>query len=283
MTVTPKERVNVRRSTGGMRGILLAASILVFIAGFQLFILTEHTHRYFAWTINSYLTAAFLGASYWAAGAMEFSAYRQRVWANARVAVPAVLLFTTLTLIVTLWHWDRFHFEHPDLETRIAAWAWLGIYAAVPLLMGALLLRQLRPLGPDPIRREFLPAWIRTVLLLHGLIMMPLGLALLLAPESTAEIWPWALTPLTARAVGAWLLALGVAAVHARWENEWRRVRVASASYAVFGILQFVAVARYPDEMEWGKPAAWGYLAFIASIVAVGAYGWWQSTKVIDD
>jgi hypothetical protein len=44
-----------------MRGLLLAAGALVFLAGFQLFILTEQTDLYFAWTIQPPLTAAFLG------------------------------------------------------------------------------------------------------------------------------------------------------------------------------------------------------------------------------
>ena len=47
-----------------MRWLLFAAAVLVFTAGFQLFVLTEHTGTYFAWTIANPLAAAFLGASY---------------------------------------------------------------------------------------------------------------------------------------------------------------------------------------------------------------------------
>src|SRR5436309_8561225 len=34
-------------------------------------------------------------------------------WANARVAVPAIWLFTALTLVATLLHFDQFHFSSP--------------------------------------------------------------------------------------------------------------------------------------------------------------------------
>jgi uncharacterized integral membrane protein len=47
--------------------IRLVALPLLFIAGVQLFILSEQTEFYFAWTISLPLTAAFLGAGYWAA------------------------------------------------------------------------------------------------------------------------------------------------------------------------------------------------------------------------
>jgi hypothetical protein len=47
-----------------MRWLLLAAGFLVLLAGFQLFILTEYTDRYFAWAIQPFITAAFLGAGY---------------------------------------------------------------------------------------------------------------------------------------------------------------------------------------------------------------------------
>ena len=83
------EAAPVRELSLGMRGLLVAASVLVFLAGFQLFILTEQTEHYFAWTIQPPLTAAFLGAGYWSSFLLEFLASRERIWARARVAVPA--------------------------------------------------------------------------------------------------------------------------------------------------------------------------------------------------
>lgn len=79
-----------RPVTTAMRYMLFVAGVLVFVAGFQLFVLTEHTDRFFAWTIGFPLSAAFLGAGYWAAAVLEFLAARERAWVNARPAVPAV-------------------------------------------------------------------------------------------------------------------------------------------------------------------------------------------------
>src|SRR5438309_9159242 len=83
----------VRPVIAPMRWLLYAASTLVFLAGLQLTVFTEQTDTYFAWTITPPLTAAFLGAAYWAAVPVEVIAARQTIWAKARVAVPAIWLF----------------------------------------------------------------------------------------------------------------------------------------------------------------------------------------------
>jgi hypothetical protein len=269
---------DVRPTTVGMRRMLLIASILVFIVGIQLFILTEYTDRFFAWTIEPPLTAAFLGAAYWASFAMEFLAARRRIWVHARIAVPAVLIFTGLTLVVTLLHLDRFHLSNPNLLTRGAAWAWLIVYVVVPPLMGVLLILQLRVPGVDPPRQSALPGWVRAILIVHAVIMIPLGLALLIAPDATVGLWPWKLTPLTGRAIGAWSLALGIAAAQAYWENNWARVHVATMSYTVFGAFELLALIRYTGNVDWSKPQAWMYVLFLVSVLVVGIYGWRQSS-----
>ena len=59
----PGAQAAVKPLAPGMRWLLFAAAVLVFLAGFQLFVLTEHTGTYFAWTIANPPAAAFLGAS----------------------------------------------------------------------------------------------------------------------------------------------------------------------------------------------------------------------------
>jgi len=134
-----------------MRRLLLVAAVLVLLAGLQLFVFTGHTGTFFAWTIANPLSAAFLGASYWAAVSIEALAGRQKLWANARIAVPAVFVFTVLTLATTLMHLGQFHLGGRFAAgTRIVTIAWIAIYVAVPLLMLVVLFVQLRTPGADP-------------------------------------------------------------------------------------------------------------------------------------
>jgi hypothetical protein len=275
----PIAEPGVRPLTPGMRLMLLVASLLVFLVGVQLFILTEDTDHWFAWTITPPLTAAFLGGSYWASFALEWLASRERSWARARVAVPAVLSFTTLTLIASLIHLDKFHLSRPQFETVAATWIWLAVYGLVPIIMSLLLVQQLRvPGGDPPGTRPMAPA-AALGLMAAGSAMAVLGVALFVAPEVTKGIWPWTLTPLTARAVGAWLIGLGIATAHAGREADWGRVRPGAMGLAVFGALQLVALARYAATPQWGTPSAWVYLLAVIAALAIGLYGLWAARR----
>jgi hypothetical protein len=271
---------HARPLTTGMKLMLIVASTLVFLVGIQLFVLTEHTDRYFAWTVNPPLTAAALGGAYLASSVMELLASRQRTWAQARIAVPAVLMFTTLTLVTTFLHLDRFHLGHRfAVATQVVTWVWIAVYALVPVLMSILLVFQRRASGVEVPRRNSLPRWLRVILGLHAVVMFSLGLGLFLGPGATLALWPWMLTPLTARAIGAWLLGLGLAAAHATAENDWGRVAVATHSYVLLGVLEFVALIRYPNTVDWGRPATWVYVLFLVSVLLVGVYGWITTTR----
>ena len=257
-----------------MRWLLYAASALVFLAGLQLTVFTEQTATYFAWTISPPLTAAFLGASYWAAVPVEVIAARQSTWATARVAVPAIWLFTTLTLVATLLHFDKFHFSSPIASAQGAAWFWLAIYAGVPVAMLLIWILQLRAPGSDPPRGPAAPTWMRFLVLGQGIGMLAVGVGLFLAPDAVKKGWPWGLTTLTARAIGAWLIGIGFAAFHASRENDFLRIRPLAGGYIAFAILQFIAIVRYSGNVNWSGPAAWVYIAFLASVLPVGLFGW---------
>jgi hypothetical protein len=111
-------------TTAAMRWMLLVAGAFVVIADTQLFVLTEHTERYVAWSVDQPLTAAFLGAGYWASAVLELgSACHDE---SARLAMPAVLLFTTITLAVTLIHLSRVHLH------GLFGIACLVVYASFP-------------------------------------------------------------------------------------------------------------------------------------------------------
>jgi hypothetical protein len=263
---------NLRVLTVGMRRLLWLAGFLVFLAGVQLFVFSERTAELFAWTIDIPLTAAFLGAGYWASVVLEWMAAKQRAWVHARIAVPAVFVFTTLTLVATLLHIDLFHLG-PGFEpvTRAATWGWIAIYVLVPPAMALLLVVQSRVRGEDPPRTAPLPSWIMGALVVQAVILLALGSYLFIVPERAASLWPWPLTPLTGRAVGAWVFSIGLAAAHSVWEKDLIRMRPAAFSYLALGSLELIALARYRDTVLWGEPQTVVYLVFLAGMLAVGA------------
>jgi len=258
----------------GMRWLLFIAAVLVFLAGFQLFVFTGQTATHFAWTIVNPLAAAFLGGAYWAAVAIEALAGRQALWANARIAVPAVLIFTVLTLVTTLLHLGKFHLGAKFAAgTQFVTWAWIAIYALVPLLMLIVLIRQARVHGTDPPRSARLPRWLYVLLGVQAAVLVGFGIALFIAPGQTAPLWPWKLTTLVAQATAAWLIALGVAAGQALIERDARRLLPASVGYLLLAILELIALGRYPHQFRWGSAAGVIYLMFLGTILLAGVAG----------
>jgi hypothetical protein len=258
--------------TAAMRWLLGVAAVLVMLAGTQLFVFAERTNEFFAWTITNPLTAATLGAAYWGSFVIETLAAREKLWANARIAVPTVLLFTLLTLGVTLGHLNLFHLGPAfAVNTRVVTWAWIAIYVAVPVLLAVVSVVQTRRPGPDPARAAPLSTWLYVLIGGHAAVLLPLGAWLLVDPSGGASsFWPWPLPPLAGRAIGAWMLSLGVAAVHAMIERDRRRLRPAAWGYLAIAVLEFAALARYPDVPDWNGPRAACYSAFLLSMLAAG-------------
>jgi hypothetical protein len=257
-----------------MRVILFVAAGLVFLAGLQLTVFPLRTADWFAWTIDVPMTAVFLGAAYWSSAVLEVAGARSPGWGRARLTVWTVLVFTSLTLVVTLVHLEAFHLGpgHP-VSARVVTWGWLAIYAGVPVAMLVALAIQATSRTPAP-RSALrpLPAGLRALLVVLAVVLLTGGVALLATPGWASGGWPWPLTDLTARAVGAWLVGLGWAAAHARLIDDVDRVQPLGQTGVVFVVLEAVALLRYGDALDWsGRPA----VVFVLVLGGIGAAGAW--------
>jgi hypothetical protein len=259
----------------GMRVLLVVAAVLVFLAGLQLTVFPTRTAEWFSWTVDVPMTAVFLGAAYWSSAVLEVAGARSRTWSRARLTVWPVLVFTVLTLVVTLVHLDKFHLgaEHPT-SARWITWGWLAVYAVVPVAMVVGLVLQARataaPTEADGVRH--LPAALRWLLVGLAVLLLTAGVELLLAPGWAAGAWAWPLTPLTARAVGAWLVGLGWAAAHAALVDDAESVRPVGLTGAAFVLLEGVALLRHGDALDWSGWQAAAYVVGLAWIAVVS--GW---------
>lgn len=255
----------------GIRLLFTAAIALAATAGVSLYLLTGQTDRFFAWTVASPLTAAFLGALYLGDIPLLLEVRREPVWAYARSAAWGVLLFTGFSLVATLLHLEAFHLGAGPATATAAGWLWMAVYVGLPIASAALLWRQARAGGGDP--APLLPLdgrqrLLRTAMAAAGLV---LGLALLLAPG--LNLWPWALTPLTSRAISARVLAFaGVSYLSARG-GDARADRAAQGSLLARGLLALGAVLRYRSELDLGSPGGMLVVAVTAAAIVAGAMG----------
>jgi len=269
------------------RAVFVAFTALTLLATHQLVVLADYTDRFFAWTIMLRSTSAFLGAAYAAGFVLSVLALRQRRWRDVRVALVTVTVFTALTLIPTLLHLHRLHLREQDLLARTAAWFWLGIYIVIPVACVSVVIRQYRPAARLERVRQPLPSWLSGLLAIQGAAMLLAGGALFLRgatehhhlPAGAMSFWPWTLTPLSAQVIGAWLLALAVAAALVIWERDLARLLVPAATYTAFGVFQLLVAFRYWTQMRADYQWSWVYVALLASIVLTGAYGCWAATR----
>jgi hypothetical protein len=252
--------------TRELRMLLSMFAGLALVAGFLLFPLAQETERFFSWTIQPPLTAAFMGAAYWAAFVLIGWAARAATWELARPALVPVTTIAVLLLVATLVHLEKF-----DLDS-IFGWFWLVVYCSVPPALAVLVWAQARrPAGPVPPGRP-IPAALRAALLLQAVVMGGLGVVMYVEPSTAGDLWPWALTPLTARAVSAFLIGFAAAAAYAAWDSRLVAFAGAAYAYAALGALELLAAAAFSGDFDGGARTAL-YVAFTVTVLAVGAAG----------
>jgi hypothetical protein len=171
--------------------------------------------------------------------------------------------FATLMGITTVLHWSRF------IHGNVAFWLWVGLYFSTPLLVFAVFFRNQREYAPpnaDDLRLGSLAAG---GLVLVGIAAAGSALALYLFPSDAAREWPWHLTPLTARMLGA-IFALGIAGIGVARERRWSAARIPVQVAGIMLVLLLIAGARAHAEFDTGKALTWLLLAgFVASTVAL--------------
>jgi hypothetical protein len=88
-------------------------------------------------------------------------------------------------------------------------------------------------------------------------------------PDLVSYVWPWAITSLTGRVVGA-VLCLGIAGFGVLRDD--RRSSVVMLVEVAMVMAAFVAVAmlRARDQIAWNRPLAWATVAGVAVILVGG-------------
>ncbi len=253
-----------------MRVLLGAGTVLVFAAGTQLYVLSAHTDRYFAWTIANPLTAATIGAFYYGAVAIAGLSTLARRWDRARVGVPGIAVFLWLTIAASLAHLTVLHLHSRGLAPRTAAIAWLVIYIADPPLFLLAYVLQLRAGGRDPARPAPAPAWHRWACAVLAVPVLVAGVGLFAFPGPGARHWAWPLPSIAAQALAAWLIALALLLCSVAKEGDLLRSRPATTGMVAFAVLQLVALARYPHAAHGAAAIAW--IVLLAAVGVLGGY-----------
>lgn len=248
---TPRDRVH-----GLTRAVAGLLAIVVVYAAVVLYLVPDRAAQLFAWKIQPPMNAAFMGAAYANGVVFLLAAITGRHW--HRIAAPhvGVFAFATLLLVTTFLHWDRFSHDHPVF------WAWVFVYAAAPVLVPLAFLRNRGedPGSPDPID-TVVPRPLRVLWAVAAGAFLLACLVAFVQPAGVIAIWPWKLTPLTARVTISFYALLGVAPLTVVGESRWSAWRLGLAGILLWHALLILAALRRSMDFTVPPPTtAWFWL-----------------------
>ncbi|HJQ01716.1 MAG TPA: hypothetical protein VJ851_08955 [Jatrophihabitans sp.] len=245
---------------------LLAGFITPFLvlAFFVLFPWPTDTKRLFAWHITPTMSPMVLGSVYLGGAYFFVRVIRAPRWHLVAGGFLPVATFATLMGITTILHWDRF------IHTNVAFWLWVGLYFTTPVLVLAVFLVNHREYRPAVGGELLLSRTAAGAIVLAATLSTIMSVLLYLFPHRMINIWPWHLTPLTARMLGA-IFALGIAGFGARRERRWSAARILLQVAGVMLVLILLAGIRAHRQFDSGRPLTWVFtVGFTATAIAMG-------------
>lgn len=248
---------------------VLAAAIVPFLvlAFIVLVPSPSDTERLFAWQIIPSMSAMVLGSVYLGGAYFFVRVVGASQWHTVAGGFVPVGTFATLMGVTTILHWDRF------LHDNLAFWLWVALYFTTPVLVFAVFFRNRREYDSGADSSGRIGSVAAGGLALAGVTSLAMCVFLYLAPTHAAAIWPWQLTPLTARMLGA-IFALGVAGVGAWWERRWSAMRILLQVAGFMLLLILISAVRAHAEFDTSRTLTWMFLAGFAltTLALVGLY-----------
>src|SRR5579864_545388 len=235
----------------------LSAIIVPFllVAFYILYLRSDDTKALFAWEIKPQMTARMLGAAY-IGGAYFFTrAVLSPRWHWIGLGFLPVTAFAALMCIATLLHWDRFTHDSFSFVT------WVVLYFTTPFLVFGTWLRNRRtdPHVPDA-DDILLPRPVRYGVGLLGAVTLLISLLLFLQPNVMINLWPWTLTPLTARVVRGMFALPGVLGLYMAVDARWSSARLTLQSQIVSIVFIVLAAVLSWDNFNQSNSATWLFL-----------------------
>jgi hypothetical protein len=280
--VSTEPRTNSKLRTSGATGppddrILVPTRVvaavvvgILFTAWFALYLHPGETDQRFAWTISSRMTALLMGAGYGSAILFYLRVLFGRRWHRVALGFIPTTVFTWLLAGATALHWDKF--RHGSVPFLL----WVWIYAITPVLVPAAWLwnRPRDPGTPEAADAGFAGP-IRAALVLAGVLLLAVAAAMFAWPSALIGVWPWNLTPLTARAVAGFIALPGVAWLAMAADGRWSAGRVAAQTVALGVVLLLGGVIRAWSEFDHSNPLTYLYVGgLVGTLIGLAAlYG----------
>jgi NADH:ubiquinone oxidoreductase subunit K len=231
--------------------LLYASTVLVLFPG--------HTNDLWAWRIRAHMSSFALAVPYTAGIYFFGRLLLDGRWHRFAAGFLPVGTFVTAEGIATIVHWDLFTRDRPPF------WLWTFLYLTTPFIVPALWWRNRTtdPGTPEDDDVE-LPRVARVGFLVAGVCQMTIAGFLLVFANTAVDIWPWPLTPLTARSTAGWF-AFGLVGLMLARERRWSAARVVIEAMMIGFAIALIGVVRAWDEFDRGRVATWVFLPTVAA------------------
>jgi hypothetical protein len=221
----------------------------------------------FAWPINPVVMAAVLGAFYITSAPLFLLPLFAKRWENIRAMTLPAALFSTVQLAATFLHWDKFSIGTTPF------YIWFASYLLPPPIFVAAYLWHQRKAGSkaasssDPI-----PSWLNWLLIICGSLLTLIAVLTFFFPGFLISVFPWQLTPLTARSLSGWLIAVGTLMISMSRENNRTRARLATPTLILILPVLLMQMSRFAEQVNWGSPVLWIGLLLFTIVGFCGLY-----------
>jgi hypothetical protein len=221
----------------------------------------------FAWPIQPVVMAAVLGAFYITSAPLFLLPLFARRWEMIRAMILPTALFCSVQLAATILHWDKFSVG------SVPFYVWFASYLLPPpIFIGAYVWHQRKAAPRSATSDDPLPAWLYRLFVIWGIGFTAAAIVIFLFPTLLIPMFPWRLTPLTARSLSGWLLIVGTMMLSLSRENGWTRSRLAAPMLILLLPALLLQMTRYADEVTWSNPIVWLSLFLFAVIGFCGLY-----------
>ena len=256
--------------------IVLAAVDLVLVTAFLiLYLFPQTTKTSFAWEIKPQIMAVFMGAGYLSGAYMFLFAIFGRLWHRVQISLLPVTAFAASMLLVTLLHYDRF------IHSNFAFMAWLVIYIITPFLVPWLWYHN-RVTDPGTLeaRDREVPQTVRRIAGAVGILTLLFWLASFINPPWLIAIWPWKLTPLTARTICAWGALTAVDGIVLYGEKRWSAWRYNMQAIILGQVLMVIGSIVHRQDFNNGSLMNPYFIAIVLMLVSVSALSVWMEMSI---
>ena len=250
-----------------LRAWLLVEVLFGVAAVFAIGLSPADTKTNFAWPIQPVVMAAVLGAFYITSAPLFLLPMLAKRWEMIRVMILPTALFSTVQLVATFLHWDKFSVG------SFPFYVWFASYLLPPpIFVSAYLWQQRKAASPSGVAEDPLPFWLHGLLLICGGILTLVAILVFIYPNLLIPVFPWKLTPLTARSLCGWLIAVGTIMLTMSRENDQTRARLATPMFILILPTLLLQMARFANEVNWRAPVLWLGLLLFAVVGFCGLY-----------